>query len=103
MSISINTIILSLLFFPICTLPSTQLIRACAREPRFFYITVLFFGFPEWTMNSVSTIAAILSRASRSFERISSDVLASAYIVAMASFCDISSLGVLGSNSVSFA
>lgn len=96
MSMSINTIILSLLFFPICTLPSTQLIRARVRahEPRGFYITVLFFGFPEWTMNSVSTIAAILSRASRSFERISSDVFASAYIVAMASFCDISSLGV---------
>ena len=51
-------------------------------------------------MNSVSTIAAILSRDSRSFERIPSAVFASAYIVAMASFCDISSLGVLGSNSV---
>lgn len=45
MSISINTIILSLLFFPICTLPSTQLIRARVRahEPRGFYMTVLFF------------------------------------------------------------
>ena len=52
---------------------------------------------------SVSTIAAILSRASRSFERIPSAVFAIAYIVAMASFCDISSLGVLGSNSVRYS
>lgn len=43
-------------------------------------------------MNSFSTIIAILSSASRSLVRISSDVFARAYIVAIDSFCDISSL-----------
>ena len=92
MSISINTIILILLFFPMCTLPSIQLIRACAREPRVFY-GLFFIGVVAGAMNSFSTISAILRMASRSLDGSSIDFLASAYIVAMASFCGIFFLG----------